>query len=447
MSRVDFYLKTRRGRTFTRVWAGQLVSTVGSAMTGFGLAIWVYTETGSTMQLAFVILAGSVPALLMSPFSGALIDRWDRRMAMIVSDTGAALGTLGIAVLVGTGNLEMWHLCVALAFSSVFGSFQFPAYSAATTLLVPKDQYTRAAGMVQLAGSVGQVAAPALAGVLVVSSGLMAIFVIDFLTFAVAIGTLMFVKFPNPDAPTKGRITPASLLREAREGLDFVTARRGLLILLLTFGAVNFAFSFQGVLLVPLLLLLSSEATTGFVISISAFGLVGGSLLMSVWGGSSNRIRDLYVGLVVMGLGLSLVGLRPSVLIVLVGITITHFALPVAASSSQALWQVKTPPEIQGRVFAVRHMFAIGSTPLAFLLAGLLAENVFQPMFESDGRFVDDLSWLVGTGDARGIGFLLIIMGVLITAVSIMSWRSPAIRNLDRDVPDFSDSAEATADA
>jgi len=445
MSRIDYYLKTQSGRTFTLVWVGQLVSTTGSAMTRFGLAIWVYTETGSTTQLAFVVLAGSLPSLLMSPFAGALIDRWDRRIAMIIADTGAALGTLGIAVLVGTGTLEMWHLYGALAFSSVFGAFQFPAYSAATTLLVPKDQYTRAAGMVQLAGSIGLVGAPALAGVLVVSSGLMAIFVIDFLTFAIAVGTLMFVTFPNPDAPTKGRITPASLLREAKAGLDFVTEHRGLLMLLLTFGAVNFAFSFQGVLLVPLLLQLSSEATTGVVISISALGLVAGSLLMSVWGGSSNRIRDLYVGLVVMGIGLSLVGLRPSVLLVLVAITITHFALPVAASSSQALWQAKTPPGIQGRVFAVRQMLAIGATPLAFLFAGLLAENAFQPMFESGG-IRDALSWLVGTGDARGIGLLVVIVGVLVTAVSIVSWCSPAIRNLDRDVPDIADTAHETAD-
>jgi MFS family permease len=443
MSRIDYFLKTPNGRTFSLVWIGQFISTIGSSMTRFGLAIWVFTETGSTMQLSIVVLAGTLPALVMSPFVGALVDRWDRRVAMIVADSGAALGTLFIAVLVGTGSLEMWHLYLALAFSSVFGSFQFPAYSAATTLLVPKDQYARAAGMVQLAGSIGRVGAPALAGVMVVSYGLMPLFVIDFVTFAIAVGTLLFVAFPNPDSPPKGAITPGSLFREAKEGFRFVSARSGLRVLLLTFSVVNFAFSFQGVLLIPLLLTLSSEAVTGIVVSISALGLVVGSLLMSFWGGSPNRIRDLYVALGVMGVGLTLVGLRPWVLLVLLAITVTHLALPVASSSSQALWQAKVPPEIQGRVFAVRQMFAIGATPLAFLLAGFLAEKVFEPMFVA-GRS-GGLSWIVGAGDGRGIGLLLVIMGVTVTIVAYASWRSHAIQNLDQEVPDIAARASESA--
>ena len=140
MTTTDYFLRTPGGRTFTLVWVGQLVSALGSSMTQFGLAIWVFTKTGSTIQLSLLILAAMLPGLLMSPFSGSLIDRWDRRIAMIVSDAGAAAGTLVVAILLVTGNLEMWHLYAALAFSSVFGSFQYPAYSAATTLLVPKSQ-------------------------------------------------------------------------------------------------------------------------------------------------------------------------------------------------------------------------------------------------------------------------------------------------------------------
>jgi DHA3 family macrolide efflux protein-like MFS transporter len=445
MATTDYFLRTPSGRTFTLVWVGQLVSALGSSMTQFGLAIWVFTETGSTIQLSLLILAAMLPGLLMSPFSGSLIDRWDRRVAMIVSDAGAAAGTLVVAILLVTGNLEMWHLYASLAFSSVFGSFQYPAYSAATTLLVPKSQYGRASGMVQLAGSIGRVAAPAIAGIIVVTSGLAALFVIDFMTFGIAVGTLVFVRFPNPEKSSMEPATVSGLLREARQGLAFVMQRRALLILLLTFTAVNFAFSFQSVLLIPLLLTMTSEANAGIVISISMIGLVAGSLLMSTWGGTSKRVRDVFVALAVMGLGLTLAGLRPSVLLILVAVTVSHLAFPVAGGSSQALWQAKVPPSLQGRVFAVRQVFSFGAIPASLLLAGFLAESVFEPMFSDGGTLAGSLGHVIGTGEGRGIAFLMAIMGVAVIGVTFASWRSPAISNFDRDVPDF-DSTEVMAE-
>lgn len=437
MSRADYFIKTSKGRTFLTVWAGQLASNVGSSMTRFGLAIWVFTETGSTVQLSMLILAASLPGVLMTPFVGSLVDRWDRRIAMIVSDAGSALGTMAIVILLAAGSLETWHLYPALALSSVFGAFQFPAYGAAVTLLVPKDQYGRASGMVQLARSTGSVAAPVVAGVLVVSSGLTALFVIDLLTFVIAVGTLLVVRFPNPESAPTGSVTIVGLLHEAREGLQFVSARRGLLILLLTFGLVNLAFGFLAVLLVPLLLTLTTEATTGLAVSISALGLIGGGLIMSAWGGSERRLRDLYAALAVMGIGLSITGLRPLVGLVIVGITITHLAVPIASGSSQALWQAKVPPELQGRVFAVRQMLALGAMPIAFLAAGLLAEKVFDPAFADDGWLAPTLGPLFGTGPGRGIGFLMVVMGIAVVVVAAKSWKSHAIQNLDIEVPDI----------
>jgi MFS family permease len=183
-------------RTFMVVWFGQVVSNLGSGMTAFGLGIWVYQETGSATQLAFIILASRVPALFVSPFAGALIDRWDRRWAMLLSDGGAAVGTLAIMLLLLTNSLELWHLYVALAVSGVFQAFQFPAYGAAITLMVDKDDYARASGFVQLAGSVGRVVAPAAAAAIVVWVGLTPLFIVDFVTFLVAVATLLSVRFP-----------------------------------------------------------------------------------------------------------------------------------------------------------------------------------------------------------------------------------------------------------
>ena len=429
---IDYFYRTAQGRVFSRIWVGQLVSNIGTNLTTFGLAIWVFAETGSTMQLSFVVLAGVLPALLLSPFAGALVDRWDRRNAMILADGGAAAGTAALATLVALGSLEMWHLYVALGFSSAFSAFQFPAYSAVATLLVPKDQYTRAAALVGLARSIGLIIGPALAGFLVVSAGIGTLFAIDLVTFAFAVAMLLGSRVPRPTTSESGLAGPRTLLREARQGLDFIIQRKGLLALLFTFSIVNVAFAFAEVLLVPIVMTLADETMVGLVISASAFGLLGGSLFMGVWGGSGNKIRDLFMGLTAMAIGLSAVGLRPWVPLVLIAITFTHIAVPVAFSSNQAIWQSKVPADIQGRVFAIRQVFEISATPFALLAAGFLAEFVFEPLVES-GVISSDL---VGEGPGRGTALLFSTMGLIALISTLITWRRPSIRSLDAEVPD-----------
>jgi MFS family permease len=403
-------------------------------MTRFGLAIWVFLETGSATQLALIVLSSSLPLLLMSPFAGALVDRWDRRVAMMVSDAGAAGATLVAIGLIASGRLEVWHLYLTLAFAGGFQAFQFPAYSAAVTVLVHPDHYARASGLVQLAGSVGSIVAPALAAVVVVQFGLGVIFVIDLVTFGVAMLTLLFVRFPaHKPAETLGRGVGA-LLREARRGLDFVTQRPGLLIILISFTIVNFAFAFQTVLQVPLLLSLTSEATAGAVVSIGAVGLLAGSLFVSITGRPRDRLLGLYTGIGAMGAGLLLVGLRPSLVVIVLGAVLLNMSHPAAGAGSQAIWQAKVPPEMQGRVFAIRQMSAISSSPVAYLTAGWLADSVFEPLFVDDDLGV--VTDVIGAGPGRGIGAIYVLLGLLVIGVAAAAWRHPRIRNLDLEVPD-----------
>lgn len=428
------FLRQPGGKTFMVVWAGQLVSGLGSGMTRFGLAIWVFLETGSAAQLAFLVIASSVPLLMMSPFAGALVDRWDRRIAMLVSDAGAAAATVVAIALVASGGLEVWHLYITLAVAGAFQAFQFPAYSAAITLLVRSDDYARASGLVQLAGSVGNIAAPALAAVIVVRFGLGAIFAIDLVTFGIATGTLLFVRFPRHESLAGSGTGLRALLREARDGLNFVMERRGLLIILTSFLIVNYAFAFQTVLQVPLLLSITSEATAGAVVSFGAVGLFVGSLAVSLTGRPHDRVLGLYTGIGAMGLGLLLVGLRPSLILIVVGAVVLNLSHPAAGAGSQAIWQAKVPPGMQGRVFAVRQMSAIASSPIAFLSAGWLADSVFEPWFAAERESL--LTNFIGAGPGRGIGAMYVLMGVLVLIVAITAWRHPRIRNLDTEIPD-----------
>ena len=424
-------------RTFVVVWSGQFVSLVGTGLTGFALAIWVYQETGSATQLSLVLLASQGPQILFTPIAGALVDRWDRRWAMILSDAGAGLGTLAIALLLFTDSLEIWHLYFALSFSGIFQSFQWPAYSAATTLLVSKEHYGRASGMVQMAEAVGQVIAPAVAAVLLAFGGLETVIFIDVASFLVAVGTLLAVRFPQAERSAAGAAGAGSLLSEARYGWTYIKERPGLRALLWYFASVNLIFGFVSVLAIPLILGFADEVTVGSVFSAAGVGMVLGSVVMSVWGGPRRRVYGVLGADVILGLSLVLFGLSMSIPIVVAVAVLGFSVLPIANGSSQALWQAKVEPDVQGRVFAVRRVLAQAAGPVAMLMAGPLADRVFEPLLQQDGALVGTVGEVVGVGPGRGIAFLFVILGVLSIVFTIIAYFYPRLRNVEDEIPDF----------
>jgi len=427
---------TKGTRTFLIVWLGQLVSLVGTSLTGFALAIVVFQETGSVTQLAVVLLASQLPQILFTPFAGTLVDRWDRRWAMILADGGAGLATFGIIGLVLSDNLELGYLLPLLALQGLFQTFQFPAYTAATTLLVPKEQYGRAAGLVQLADAVGQMIAPALAGILLVWGGFEAVLAIDVATFIFAVGTLLVVRFPRPERSEAGSMDSGSIWRETRQGWRYLTERHGLLALLIYFAVLNLIFGFIGVIVFPLVLGFADEQVMGFVFSVGATGMVIGSLVMSVWGGPQRKIHGLYGSVLVLAIGLILIGLRPSVVLVTMAAFIGFASVPIGNGSSQAIWQRKVEPDIQGRVFAIRRTIGSAAMPVALLLAGPLVDGVFEPLMAEDGALANSVGSVIGTGAGRGAALLLIFLGVLAIGATVVAYFYPPLRDLERDVPD-----------
>ncbi len=428
-------------RTFLVVWLGQLVSITGTNLTGFALAIFVFQETGSATQLAGILLASQLPQLVFTPVAGALVDRWDRRWAMILSDAGAGAGTLMIATLLAFDALEVWHLYVILSISGVFQSLQWPAYGAATTLLVSKEDYTRAAGLVQLAEGIGQVIAPALAGFLLVAGGLTVVIVADVATFAFAVATLLVVRFPAPVQSAAGEEGAGSLLAEARYGLTYIRRRRGLLVLLVYFAALNLVLGFIGVVVFPLILGFASEQALGTVVSLGAIGMVAGSIIMSTWSGPRHLVRGLVISVIGLGIALMLMGWRPSLPLVTVAAFFGFLTIPFGNSFSQAIWQRKVNPDVQGRVFAVRRTLAQATGPLALIAAGPLLDRVFEPALQPGGVLAGSVGEIVGTGPGRGAAFLMVLMGVLAIAISVVAYSYPRLRNLEAELPDV-DAAE-----
>ena len=422
--------------TFLAVWAGQLVSIVGSNLTRFALAIFVFRETGSATQLAGILLAAELPSILFTPIAGALVDRWDRRLTMILADTGAGVATLTVAALLATDSLELWHLYPILAVSALFQSFQWPAYSAATTMLVDKSDYTRAAGLVQFADAVGQVLAPVLAGALLVAGGLTTIVVIDVVTFLIAVATLLAVRFPSPPESQEASDAAGSLWSEARFGFSYLRQRHGLLVLLFYFAALNLVLGFLGLSMFPLILGLAGEAALGTVVSLSALGMIAGSLLMSAWKNPSNLVRNLILSMTAMGAAMILVGARPSLILITVASFVVYFAVPVGNGFSQALWQRKVHPDVQGRVFAVRRTIGHSTGPIALVLAGPAIDRLFEPALQPGGSLADTVGAIVGTGPGRGAAALVAILGVVTILISIAAYSYAPLAKLESEIPD-----------
>ncbi|MCB0100744.1 MAG: MFS transporter, partial [Anaerolineales bacterium] len=232
--------KAASGMTgFTIVWAGQLISVLASSMTQFALTIWAYQETGSATALGIISTAFTIPFVFFAPVAGVLVDRHNRKLMMMISDLAAILATGGILTLHLLGMLEIWHLYAAAFVNGLGNTFQWPAYSAAISTMIPKEQYSRADGMMSLVESVPAVLAPLLAGILMPIIQLTGILTIDVVTFFLAVLSLSIVFIPQPEKTVEGQAGKGGMLQEALYGFKYIFARRGLLGLLLFFVTLN----------------------------------------------------------------------------------------------------------------------------------------------------------------------------------------------------------------
>jgi len=425
-------------RDFLAIWAGQVISLFGSSLTSFSLGVWVYQRTGMATKFALMGFFSSFPAILFSPVAGALVDRWDRRWAMILSDFGSALTVLFLAALLFMGHLQLSSIYAALVVSSLFTAFQWPAYSAITALLVPKDQLGRASGIEQSGQAASQLLAPAAAGFLLAAIRIEGVMLIDIATYAASLLILLWVRVPRLSAPLGEKPEESRLFAQIRVGWRFVVERPGLLALLFYLAMINLLAGFNLALATPLVLSMASPAALGIVLSVASAGLLAGGFVMSVHGGPRRRMHGVLGFGLLYGVGFLLVGLGRSIAAIAAASFLLMLSVPLINGCSQAIWQSKVPPRLQGRVFAVRRMIAQATLPVAFLIAGPLADWVFQPLLRR-GTLAGPLSRIVGAGNGRGIGLLYVLLGVLALGAGLLAWRSARVRSLEDDLDDWQD--------
>ena len=428
-------------RGFTIIWFGQLVSMLGTGMTNFALSFYIFEKTGQATALTIAIFCFVAPSILLSPLAGALVDRSNRKLVIIVTDLSAGIVTLvWLFIVLTTGDLEMWQIYLGNIITGAFNAFQFPAFSAAVSLMIPKEQFGRAAGMLEFAGAASNILAPVFAGALLAPFGLVSIMLVDVVTFVVAIVAVMLVYMPQPEREVMDDGKHPSLWQDSIYGFRYIKERPSLLGLQFAFTALNFISAFGGIIAVPMILARTNNnaGSLAAVQSIAAFGGIAGGLIMSTWGGPKRKVKGVLLGMTAEGfLGPIVIGLSKAVPGWAAGSFMTQMIIPIINGSNQAIWQSKVPPAIQGRVFATRRMIAQISFPVAVLLAGPLADKVFEPAMSSDGWAATIFGPLVGTGPGAGMSLMILLSGVLGVAVGLIGYSMPAVRNVETILPDF----------
>jgi MFS family permease len=465
---------------FTVVWLGQAISLLGSEMSGFAMALWVFQmapEGYRATAFAFMGAAHVIPLLVMSPFAGAIVDRSNRKLMMIVSDLAAGLSTIAILILMATGALQLWHLYVATAVNGAFQTFQWPAYSAAISLMVDKKHYARTSAMMDLAGNTTGIFAPLLAGALIAAlrpNGILIILLIDVVTFIFAIGGVLIAHIPQPQVTEEGRKGQGSLLSEAGYGFKYIFQRPSLLGLQLVFLTGNFFSNLGFTVMVPMILTRAAdqkelvlgslgallpvigvqasgdlkEIVLGVVNAAGALGGILGGVWISAWGGPKRRVYGVLGGWALSGLfGACIIGLGRSMPIWALGVFFSSLVIPLVNSSNQAIWQAKVAPDVQGRVFAIRRLIAWFVSPIATLIAGPLADFVMEPGMRPGAFLSESLSWVTGVGPGAGMSLMILFSGVMMIAVALVAYSFfPAIRNAETILPDHQALAKPEAE-
>ncbi len=434
---------------FIVVWLGQIVSVLATGMTQFALTIWMYQQTSSATALGLMQVFYITPFLIISPIAGVMVDRYNRKLMMMVSDLTAGVGTVMVLVLQSQGRLEFWMLYIVSALIGLGGAFQWPAYSAAISTMVPKEQYGRVNGLMTLMEAGPGVLAPLLAGMFLPIVGLTGILTFDVITFVFAIGALLVVYVPQPPKTVEGQKESGNFFKEALNGFTYIFARPSLLGLQLVFLFGNLFSGIGYTVLAPMVLERTSNnaAALGAVMTAGAVGAVVGGIGMSVWGGFKRRVHGVLGGWILAGLGFAMLGLGQVLPVWVFFSAFSSLVGPLINASNQSIWMAKVAPDVQGRVFSARRLIAWSTQPIAPIIGGTLADFVLEPAMMGTGTLATVFGPLVGTTSGSGMSLLIFFCGLGAAAVGAAGYYFSVIRNAEDILPDHDTMARGEPDA
>jgi len=404
---------------FLLLWAGQLLSRIGSGVSAFTLGIYLFQQSRSTSIYAFLLLCAFLPSVLLAPLGGILADRKDRKLLMIVGDLGSASGVLFIIVMFLLFPDNHWPVYAGVAVSSLFVALHSPAFKASVSDILDEQAYSKASGLLQLAEASRYVVSPIIAGYLFTQFSLTGALVIDLTTFVVAALTVISIKNETVQQAPKDR--QEDILEDFIDGLRSIVREKILSHLLCLTTIVTFLTGILQVLFVPLLLALTDAATLGTVQTISASGMLVSSLCIATISKSDSQDRILPLSLGAAGLFYILIGTSTNHLLFAAAAFCFFFTLPFVNTSLEVQFRLHIVPEMQGRIWSLISLISQVGMLVALSITGLLADHVFNPFLTDHSHLAETVGTIIGTGPARGSGLMVIISGFALVLCSLFT--------------------------
>lgn len=418
-------------REFLIIWIGELLAGIGTGMTSFGLGVYVWKLTNSTVDVSMVELMALLPLVLLSPIAGVLADRFDRRLLMIIGDTVSAIGLIAMLIIMKFGTIEVWQICLCVGFSSTFSSLLDPAFKATLTDLLTKEEYSKATGMMSLASSAKFLISPALAGLVLSYFNIELILMIDILTMVITVTVILAVR--KSLAVKSIRQGKLNIFKDLKEGWMQLNENKGVKKLVILVTLVCFYMGFVQVLSKPMCLPFMDEKGLGIMQTICGCGTLLAGIFIGTGKLSRNYVNAMGASFVVGGA--AMIGFGATMIVpVIAAMGFVFFAtLPFADTSTNYLIRITIKNEQQGRIWGLIALISQLGYVLAYAISGVLSDYIFIPALRPDGVLADSIGKVIGTGETRGVSLLIMISGFGLIIIAILVFQSKDIRNLEME--------------
>ena len=400
-------------RRFILLWAGELISSIGGGLTSFGLGVYIFQQTGSAASMSLITLLGFLPTLLLSVPAGVLADRYDRRLLMMIGDGCSALGILFILICMMKGGASLIQICIGVLISAVFSALLEPAFRATITDLLTKEEYSRAGGLVSLAGSARYLLSPVLAGFLLTISDVKLLLVIDICTFFL---TVLCAAAVRRCIGKKTSESKENFLSSIREGWRILQERKGVFFLVLVSSAITLFMGIFQILAEPMVLSFSNARTLGITETICASGMLVSGLILSIRGIRKNFVAIMSISLMMAGIMMIGFSLFEKIYPICFFGFLFFATLPFANNSLDYLTRTNIPDEVQGRVWG---------------LVGFLSQIGYVIAYAVSGIAADELGHWSGYGVGRGSAIVIRMAGGLMSVIAVSMLTIKSIRNLE----------------
>lgn len=415
---------------FIILWLSQAFSSLGSGMTNYALVIWSYREYDSALKTALIAICSYAPYVIMSIFAGALSDRWNKKLTMLVCDTFAACCTICILLLLHTNRLEIWHIYCLNAINGLMNTVQQPSADVAISLLTPKKYYQRVSGMKSFSHSLTSVLTPIIATAMYSFLGMNAVLVFDLFTFSVAFLCLsVFIKIPEMKYKDENKET---LFQSSKAGLKYLKENRGILDLILFLAFINLIASMHNAAFPAMVLSRNNGGEIGLGIVNATIGISSlvGSTIASLLPAPKSRVKVICNALLfAMSTDNFFLAFGKTVPLWTIGAALGWLFIPLMGTNMDVLFRTHIPVEMQGRVFSTRNTLQFFTIPVGYLLGGFLVDHVFEPFMKVNNIGV--LSMLFGEGKGSGAAFLFLFLAIAGMAVCLIFRKDKHIWKLE----------------